>query len=162
MDKRFQVFISSAYADLMEERRAVIQSVIELNCIPAGMELFPAASEEQLQFIKRVIDDCDYYLLIIAGRYGSVGADGISYTEKEFEYAVSRGLPVIAFPHENPGHIMFEKSEPDPARRKKLEEFRTKVCTGRVVKMWKNATNYRVMSLRVFRALFTGSQLPDG
>lgn len=139
MDKRYQVFISSTFADLREERRAVIQAVIELNCIPAGMELFPAASEEQLQFIKRVIDDCDYYLLIIAGRYGSVGADGVSYTEKEFDYAVSRGLPVIAFPYENPDDITLGKSEKDAALRKKLEEFRAKVCTGRIVKMWKNA-----------------------
>ena len=138
MDKRYQVFISSTYADLKEERRSVIQSVIELNCIPAGMELFPAADEEQLEFIKRVIDDCDYYLLIIAGRYGSVGADGISYTEKEFNYAVNRGLPVIAFPHENPDDITFGKSEKDAALRKKLEEFRTRVCTGRIVKMWRN------------------------
>ncbi len=78
MDKRYQVFVSSTYADLKEERRAVIQTVIELNCIPAGMELFPAADEEQLAFIKRVIDDCDYYLLIIGGRYGSVDETGIS------------------------------------------------------------------------------------
>jgi hypothetical protein len=65
MDKRYQVFISSTYADLKEERQHVIQTVIEANCIPAGMELFPAADEAQLAFIKRVIDDCDYYLLII-------------------------------------------------------------------------------------------------
>ena len=138
MDKRYQVFISATYADLKEERRAVIQSVIELNCIPAGMELFPAANEEQLQFIKPVIDDCDYYLFIIAGRYGSIGADGVSYTEKEFDYALIRGLHIIAFPHGNPDDITLGKSEKDPALRKKLEEFRTKVCTGRIVKMWKN------------------------
>ena len=47
------------------------------------MELFPAASEEELSFIKRVIDDCDYYLLIVAGGYGSTGADGISYRIEE-------------------------------------------------------------------------------
>ena len=88
MDKRYQVFVSSTYADLKEERRAIIQTVIELNCIPAGMELFPASNEEQFSFIKRVTDDCDYYLLVIAGRYGSVGTDGISYTEKEFDYAL--------------------------------------------------------------------------
>jgi Domain of unknown function (DUF4062) len=102
MEKRYQVFISSTYADLKEERRAVIQTVIESNCIPAGMELFPAADEEQLAFIKRVIDDCDYYLLIIGGRYGSVDESGISYTEQEYDYAVSRGLWVIALLHDNP------------------------------------------------------------
>ena len=52
MDKRYQVFISSTYADLKEERRRVIQTVMELDCVPAGMELFPAADEEQFAFIK--------------------------------------------------------------------------------------------------------------
>ncbi len=91
MDKRFQVFVSSTYADLKEERQHVIQALMEMDCIPAGMELFPAADEEQWKFIKKVIDDCDYYLLIIGGRYGSTTDDGISYTEREFDYAVERG-----------------------------------------------------------------------
>ena len=87
MDKRYQVFVSSTYADLKQERQHVIQALIEMDCIPAGMELFPAADEEQWEFIKKVIDDCDYYLLVIGGRYGSVTSEGISYTEKEFDYA---------------------------------------------------------------------------
>ena len=141
MDKRYQVFVSSTYADLKEERRAVIQTIIEMDCIPAGMELFPAADEEQLKFIKRVIDDCDYYLLIIGGRYGSVGADGVSYTEQEYEYAVSRGLKVIAVIHENPDEIPFGKSEKDIELRKRLDAFRNKVTTGRLVKFWNKASD---------------------
>jgi hypothetical protein len=139
MDKRYQVFVSSTYADLKEERRAVIQTVIELNCIPAGMELFPAADEEQLAFIKRVIDDCDYYLLIIGGRYGSVDETGISYTEQEYDYAVARGLWVIALLHDNPDEIPFGKSEKEPVAREKLQKFRDKVSKGRLVKFWKSA-----------------------
>ena len=65
MDKRYQVFVSSTYADLREERQRAIQTVIKMGCIPAGMELFPAVDEEQFEFIKSVIDDCDYYLLIV-------------------------------------------------------------------------------------------------
>jgi hypothetical protein len=140
MDKRYQVFISSTYADLRDERRAVIQTVIESNCIPAGMELFPAADEAQLAFIKRVIDDCDYYLLIIGGRYGSVDESGVSYTEQEYDYAVNRGLKVIAVVHENPNDIPLGKSEKDAASREKLQRFRNKVCNGRLVKFWKNAS----------------------
>jgi hypothetical protein len=137
-NKRYQVFISSTYADLKEERRAVTQTVLNLKCIPAGMELFPAADEEQLSYIKRVIDDCDYYLLIIGGRYGSVSEAGISYTEQEYDYAVSRGLKVIALLHEDPNKIEFGKSEQDPEFRAKLEQFRTKVRKGRLVKFWKS------------------------
>ena len=104
------------------------------------MELFPAADEEQLAFIKRVIDDCDYYLLIIGGRYGSVDDSGISYTEQEYDYAVSRGLWVIALLHQAPGKIPFENSEPDAPGREKLQKFRDKVSTGRLVKFWQNAS----------------------
>src|SRR5271166_2665644 len=103
------------------------------------MELFPAADEQQLDFIKRVINDCDYYLLIIGGRYGSVDETGISYTEQEYDYAVGRGLWVIALLHENPSKISLENSEPEAAGREKLQNFRDKVSKGRLVKFWKSA-----------------------
>ena len=40
MDKRYQVFVSSTYADLMEERQHVIQALMDMDCIPSGMEVF--------------------------------------------------------------------------------------------------------------------------
>lgn len=137
MDKRYQIFVSSTYADLKEERQRVIQALMEMDCIPAGMELFPAADEEQWLFIKKIIDDCDYYLLVVGGRYGSTTSDGISYTEKEFDYAVSKGLKVIALIHGEPDNIPFGKSEQDPNLRAHLERFKQKVMTGRLVKFWK-------------------------
>lgn len=139
MDKRYQVFVSSTYADLAEERQQVLQALMQMDCIPAGMELFPALDEQQWQFIKRIIDDCDYYLLIIGGRYGSVTAEGISYTEKEFDYAVELGLKVVALVHGSPEDIPFGKSEQDPVLRDKLLRFKDKVMTGRLVKFWKRA-----------------------
>ena len=154
MEKRYQVFISSTYGDLQAERRAVIETVIELDCIPAGMELFPAADEEQLAFIKRVIDDCDYYLLIIGGRYGSVSESGISYTEQEYDYAVSRGLKIIALIHSNPEEIPLGKSELDPALREKLQKFKDKVSRGRIVKFWKSGEELpALVSLSLSKAI---------
>ncbi len=73
IDRRYQVFVSSTFEDLIEERREVTQALLELDCIPSGMELFPAADNDQWTLIKKVIDDCDYYVMISAGRYGSVG-----------------------------------------------------------------------------------------
>jgi uncharacterized protein DUF4062 len=136
MEKRHQVFVSSTFTDLIEERREVIQTLMQMDCIPAGMELFPAADEEQWAFIRKVIDDCDYYILIVGGRYGSTTAEGISYTEKEYDYAVSKGIHVIAFLHGKPDLIPVGKSDIEPAARKKLEEFREKVSTGRLIKFW--------------------------
>lgn len=137
MDKRYQVFISSTYADLKEERAKVMQTIMSLNCIPAGMELFPASDDEQFEFIKKVIDDCDYYLLIVGGRYGSLSEDGISYTEKEFDYAKNKGIPILAFLHSDLESIPLGKSEKDPAKREMLNSFRDKASTGRLIKFWK-------------------------
>jgi hypothetical protein len=139
MEKRYQVFVSSTFDDLKDERRRVMQTLMEMDCLPAGMELFPAADEEQWAFIRRVIDDCDYYLLVIGGRYGSITPDGISYTEKEFDYAVSRGIKVVALLHEKPDEIPAEKSEHNPILRERLKAFRKKVSTGRLVRTWSRA-----------------------
>lgn len=139
MDKRYQVFVSSTYIDLKDERQRVIQALMEMDCIPAGMELFPATDEEQWSFIQKVIDDCDYYLLIIGGRYGSTAQDGISYTEKEFDYAVSKGIKVIALLHEDPDMLPKAKSEISESQLEKLQAFRNKVSDGRLVKYWREA-----------------------
>lgn len=139
MDKRYQIFISSTFSDLKEERNKVMQTIMSLDCIPAGMELFPAMDEEQFEFIKRIIDDCDYYLLIVGARYGSMDEHGVSYTEKEYDYAVSKGIPVMAFLHNDLSLVPLGKADLDDELRKKLEYFRKKVETGRLIQYWKNA-----------------------
>ena len=131
--------MSSTFTDLKDERQKVIQTLMEMDYIPAGMELFPAADEEQWSFIKKVIDDCDYYLLIIGGRYGTEIPEGVSFTEKEYDYAVERGLKVIALIHGAPGEIPAGKTERDPASLAKLAKFSEKVATGRLVRFWKQA-----------------------
>lgn len=112
---------------------------MEADCIPSGMELFPAADEEQFIFIKKIIDDCDYYLLIIGGKYGSTTSEGISFTEKEYDYAIEKGLKVIAFVHSNPETLTDGKYETDPGRKASLDLFRARVSKGRLVKHWSKA-----------------------
>ena len=124
MDKRYQVFVSSTYADLQDERQEVMQALLELDCIPAGMELFPAANEDQWTLIKKVIDDCDYYMVIIAGRYGSIGSDGFSFTEMEYRYALETGKPVLGFVHREPSALAAGRCEASDDGKAKLTTFR--------------------------------------
>ena len=137
--KRYQIFVSSTFADLKEERKMVMQAILERKGFPAGMELFPAKDKRQFDYIKQVIDDSDYYLLIIGARYGSLDDDGVSYTEKEYDYAVSKEIPVIAFLHSDIKSIPLGKADDDKELRLKLEAFRAKVQTGRLVNYWENA-----------------------
>lgn len=135
MDKRFQVFVSSTYSDLEDERREITQALLELDAIPSGMELFPAANDDQWTLIKRVIDDCDYYLVIVAGRYGSTGPEGISFTEMEYRYALEQGKPIVAFLHKAPEKISAERTEKNEPERQKLRNFRA-LCEKKVVRYW--------------------------
>lgn len=124
MEKRYQVFVSSTFTDLQVARKDVMQALLELDCIPSGMELFPAADEDQWNLIKKVIDDSDYYIVILAGRYGSIGPEGYSYTEMEYRYATEIGKPVIGFVHSNPGSLPSDVCEQTQEGKAKLEVFR--------------------------------------
>jgi Domain of unknown function (DUF4062) len=128
----YGVFVSSTYEDLREERAEVQKALLKLHCLPIGMELFGSADEETWEFIKRRIAECDYYVVVVADRYGSTASDGLSYTEKEYDYAKELHKPVLAFVHGNRGSIRRDKTESDPGSRDKLEAFIKKVSRSPV------------------------------
>src|SRR5262249_47512859 len=102
LNRRYQVFVSSTFTDLKDERQHVMQALLKTLCIPTGMELFPASNAEQWRVIERVIDDCDYFIVIVAGKYGTADeTTGLSFTEREFDFAVKIGKPILAFYHRN-------------------------------------------------------------
>lgn len=135
IEKRYQVFISSTYEDLKEERSKVIQALLGRDCIPTSMENFNAANEDQFTVIKELISSCDYYVLIIGGRYGSIEPkSGKSYTQLEYEYANSIGIPTIAFYYDNINRLPVERTDEDPQKKAKLhdfiEEVKKKLCNS--------------------------------
>lgn len=97
MKKKLQIFVSSTYIDLKEERQAAVEAILKSGNIPAGMELFAAGDKSQLETITRWIDESDVYFLILGGRYGSIeSTTGNSYTEIEYDYAKSINKPTFA------------------------------------------------------------------
>jgi Domain of unknown function (DUF4062) len=135
MQPRYQVFLSSTFRDLREERQAVLEAILELGHFPAGMEAFPAADATPWELIRSIIADSDYYILIVGGKYGSTGPHGISYTEMEFNLAVELKKPILAFLHSSPDQIPVGKAELDAEARQRLEIFRNKVAE-RLCKGW--------------------------
>jgi len=129
-DVRYQVFVSSTYEDLRLERQQATQAILEMNHMPAGMELFPASDLSQWELIKAVINESDYYIVIMGGRYGSVhDQTGLSFTEMEYDYAVSMSVPVLGFVRKDINSIPARDVEQDPLKREKLERFRSKVMS---------------------------------
>lgn len=131
MKKKYQVFISSTYEDLKEERAAVIQCLLDNDCIPVGMEQFPSSNMSQMEYIKKMLDDCDYYILIVGGRYGSLDDDGTGYTEKEYNYALQKKIPVMAFVFDRPEELPNKKCEQTDIGKEKFITFRNRVWNSK-------------------------------
>lgn len=138
MDRRYQVFISSTFEDLEHARRDVSDALLKTNCFPAGMELFPAADEEQFDYICSIIRDSDYYIVISAGRYGSIHPETQkSYTEMEYDYAVEIGKPILRLLHKTPFESLPGKLvEKTDSGKEHLQQFRRKLAATRLVDYW--------------------------
>jgi len=97
MKKKLQIFVSSTFSDLIEERQKAVETILRSGNIPAGMELFSAGDKSQLETIKEWILESDVYVLILGGRYGSLEPDTqLSYTEIEYKYASDINKPLFA------------------------------------------------------------------
>lgn len=137
MDVKYQVFVSSTFEDLREERRLVMEQILNLGHIPVGMELFQASDETQWAHIKRRISSCDYYIVIIAERYGSQ-VRGKSFTRMEYEFALKEKVPVVAFLLNESARKNWPQSKIDFGNKEKLQAFR-KYCQRKLVRYWSSA-----------------------
>lgn len=140
MDKKYQVFVSSTYEDLKEHRDQAVKTILRMGHLPVGMEMFNAADNTQWEIIKRHIDNSDYYVVILAHRYGSIDPeDGISYTEKEYDYALEKGVPCLGFVIDSsiswPPNLMAKGEDAV-----KLEAFKIKI-KSRMVSFWTSSDN---------------------
>ena len=136
MNKIYKCFISSTFEDLKDERRRVIEAVLDARQLPAGMENFNASDKSQWDYIKLMLEDCDYFIVIIAHGYGSTDEGGTSYTEKEARYAQDKGIPVLTFIIDNSADWPHSSYEDDPPNKIRLEQFKKYLATDRMVKHW--------------------------
>lgn len=136
-NKKYQIFISSTYKDLVNARAKVTETILSMYHFPIGMEMFSAGDDDQWTVIKRTIDISDYYVLIVGHRYGSVAKEGYSYTEKEYNYAKSKGLPILAFIKDRNAATKPLEREHDYSLQKKLDSFVTKSMSSKMCDFWK-------------------------
>lgn len=138
MNPKYTIFVSSTYNDLKKEREEIRNAIIKMGHIPVGMEYFPASDKTQWDVIKKLIDDCDYYVLIIGGRYGSIDTEtGISYTQKEFQYAKDLEKPLLVFILDrNAKHPSIRFSEKEEVVKGKMSNFITQVQDNRLCRYW--------------------------
>lgn len=95
--RKLQIFLSSTYEDLIDERLAAMEAILAAGHIPAAMEQFTPGDETAWEKIKRWIDESDAYILILGARYGSLEpASGKSYVHLEYDYALEQKKPFMS------------------------------------------------------------------
>jgi len=96
--KKNSVFISSVYSEFVDERRDVINAILQNGDLPICMEKFNSSSGRTTDILRRYIMECDYFVLLIGDEYGDiVPQHEISYTEYEYNVATELGLKPIVF-----------------------------------------------------------------
>lgn len=155
MNKKYQIFISSTYMDLVEPRNKVIEAILKLYHFPIGMEMFSAADDEQWEIIEETIDSSDFYIILVGNRYGSLTKEGISFTEKEYDYAKKIGVPILTFIKDETLATTPQERENDPNKIQKLQDFRLKVQENKMREVWTNSDD---LAHRVSMALM--KQIP--
>jgi hypothetical protein len=134
---KYQVFVSSTYEDLKAQRDQVVRAILEMGHIPVGMEMFSAGDETQWQLIQRQIEASDYYVVLVAHRYGSM--DGpIGYTEKEYDYAIGLGIPALGFVLQDGASWPANMIDKDAVKVAALAAFKDKI-KKKMVSHWATA-----------------------
>lgn len=161
--RKLQVFVSSTFADLKEERQAAVEAILTAGHIPAGMELFTAGDESQMNVIKRWIDESDVYLLILGGRYGSIEPTSQkSYIHLEYDYAVEQQKPLFAvvideeYLEQRVKQYGLDAIERE--RQQELNEFRTYVLT-KMVRFWSDPRDIKLAILETMSEFERRSEL---
>lgn len=94
--KIYSAFISSNFESLRDERNIVIKNLLDFRILPIAMEHFTVSTSGEFSDIEALIDDSDFFILLLGARYGSCDANGVSWTEREYLYAKKKKKPILA------------------------------------------------------------------
>lgn len=135
--KYYPVFISSTKKDLEKVRLNLEHSLMRTRFIPIGMEYFTASNKSVWEVITSKLDSASFVVMIIGDRYGDIDKETQkSYTQMEYEYAISHNIPVLAFVKE--GNALESDYDIDSIKKEKLEEFKNLVRQrGKMAQLWK-------------------------
>lgn len=157
-EKRYQVFVSSTYTDLQEERAVLTQTLPMIGCMPCGLELNPVGASAWT-LLKKRIDESDYYVLLLGSRYGTLSPSGVSYTHMEYVYASTKQKPILVLMHEAPETRATEFQEKTPEGRRQLNDFRNLLMKGFVAR-WSDVRNLDTAVRQYMPQLIKSSPMP--
>lgn len=129
----YQIFVSSTYSDLVDIRNIAYQAILDMGQVPVGYHDIAANSNIQ-ETINPLIDNSEIFILIIGENYGSISSSGNSYVEEEYNFAISKGKPVLCF-------IRSDYRKNDNSQ---FQVFVNKLLSKHFVSLWNNADDFKM------------------
>ncbi len=133
MRKMYQIFVSSTYSDLINIRGVAYQAILEMGQVPVGYHDIAATNNIQ-ETINPLIDNSEVFVLIIGERYGTISPSGKSYLEEEYNFAVSKGKPILCFIKSN----YSENNDPN------FQSFVCNLLNNHFVSLWNNDDDFKM------------------
>jgi hypothetical protein len=131
------VFVSSTWTDLQPHRQAVRNVVDRLTFRFIDMEEFLPAGASPAEYIRRRVEESEFYLAVVGMRYGSIDqASGFSMTELEYRQAVASNIERYIFLMDENTPIPVSMVEQSPDGLAKLLEFRRNLLAANVVRFF--------------------------
>ena len=147
--KRFQVFISTTYPDMQGARQALMPALLDLGLVPVGMDLHGADGAALMPVVQRLIDDSDYFVILLGGRYGALSPLGLSYTHREYIFAATKRKPVVALIHDQPHTLPEDGREPNREGQVRRDDFARLLRTKALCHHWHDENDLRALVARV-------------
>lgn len=157
MDKK-RVYVSSTYKDLIDHRRAVKAALERAGYDVECMEKYPAFDERPKDKCLADVADCDFYLLILAWRYGyrppEDNPSQLSITHLEYEHSVQCQKKPLVFllDPDFPWARSFtdpDSYQPDSA----IAKFRDQVSQNHGLSFFTDANSLSTAILQALRSL---------
>lgn len=140
MKKSLRVFISSTFADLTDEREAVLEAIRRLQHQYGLMELLGARAERPIETCIAEVRRSDVLIVILGHRYGSIVPElGISFTEAEYNEGYRLGKPSLVYIKDDDVPILLKHIERDPEKILLLEKFKNTLRSRHTVATFRDA-----------------------
>lgn len=130
-----KIFISSTYEDMKPYRAKAMEALRQLQQTAIVMEDFGANTEPSIEICREKIKQSDIFVLIVGFKYGSIGEEGKSFVELEYEHALKLKKPILVYIVSDDAEIkvsLIDKGE----LADKLDQFKQKLKTNHTVKIF--------------------------
>jgi hypothetical protein len=126
MDTALTVFICSTFADLSDEREAVLDAIRRLQLQHDSMEFFGARSSQPIETCLAEVRRSKIIIVIISHLYGIIEKNsGLSFSEAEYIEGYRLQKPCLVYIRDDNIPILPKYMERDPDKLRLLERWKT-------------------------------------